>query len=64
MFGGTVIVNFVSLTGQVIRKEKIVLNIGNTYKILQLNEFAKGIYLVRIIDDNGNEVSTQKLIVD
>ena len=64
LFGGTIIVNFVSLTGQVIRKEKIVFNIGNTYKILQLNEFAKGIYLVRIIDDNGNEVSTQKLIVD
>ena len=64
LFGGSVMVNFISLTGQVIRKEKIILNIGDTHKTFRLNEFAKGIYLVRIIDDNGNEVSTQKLIVD
>lgn len=64
MFGGTVMVNFISLTGQVVKKEKIILNIGDTYKVLKLNEFSKGIYLVRVTDDNGKEISIQKIVVD
>jgi hypothetical protein len=64
MFGGSVMVNFISLTGQVVKKEKIILSIGDTYKTLKINELAKGIYLVRVTDDTGKEISTQKLVVD
>jgi Secretion system C-terminal sorting domain len=64
MLGGSVTVNFISLTGQVVKKEKINLNIGDTYKVIKLNEISKGIYLVRVTDDNGKEISIQKLMVD
>jgi Secretion system C-terminal sorting domain len=64
MLGGTVMVNFISLTGQVIQKEKIVLNIGDTYKVIKLQNLSKGVYLVRVTDDNGKEISTQKIMVD
>ena len=64
LFGGNVMVNFISITGQVIRKEKIILAVGETHKLFILNEFAKGIYIARVIDESGNEIAIQKLIVD
>ena len=63
-YGGSVIVNFFSITGLIVRKEKMILNIGDNLKTFKLNEFTKGIYLLRITDNNGNEVATQKLLVE
>ena len=64
LFGGTVTLNFISLTGQIIKKEKIILNFGDTQKAIKLNEITKGIYLVRVTDDSGKEISTQKIVVE
>ncbi len=64
MLGCTVIVNFINLTGQVIQKEKIILGIGDTYKTIKLDNISKGIYLVRVTDDGGKEISTQKIMVE
>ena len=64
LFGGSINVTFINLTGQQVKKEKIQLNIGDTFKNIRLNEVAKGLYLVRVTDDSGREIATQKIIVE
>lgn len=58
---GTYILSFVGVSGNVV-EHPVTLNKGYNRLLLPTSELAKGFYLLKVADENGNTLSTNKVV--
>ncbi len=56
------IVHITDVVGTEVVKEQLILAAGKNTVEIGLSEFASGLYLVRVLDDNGNNLGSYKIV--
>jgi hypothetical protein len=55
-------VHIMDVVGTEVMKEHVILTAGKNTVEMGLSQFANGLYLLRVLDENGNSLGSYKIV--